>query len=78
MQFAYISGDDADISFNFEKYTQINQNEVFELSVPSSKIRFAACLITHGAANPTILHDFAVQLEAGAANLKLMSLPIAY
>jgi hypothetical protein len=64
--------DDSDTNtYDFSKYTEITPNKTFELSIPSSKIRFAIMFTAVGA-TPSIVYDWGVQLDAGSADLKMM------
>jgi hypothetical protein len=70
--YAYTTDDSSGNAFDFSRYTQIEPNKVFELSVPSSKIRFAILLVSVDSMNPAVVDDFAVQLDAGPYDLKFM------
>jgi hypothetical protein len=64
--------DDTDANtYDFSKYIEIIPNKTFELNTPSSKIRFAIMFTAVGA-TPSVVYDWAVQLDAGIANLKMM------
>jgi hypothetical protein len=58
-------------TFDFSKFTEITPNKTFDLSSPSSKIRFGIMFTAVGA-YPSVVYDFAVQLDAGNADLKMM------
>jgi len=58
-------------TFDFSKYTEITPNQTFELTSPSSNIRFAIMFTSVGA-TPSIVYDFGVQLDAGSADMNMM------
>jgi hypothetical protein len=75
--YGYTTNDDSVTTFDFSKYKPITPNTLFTLDTTSSKIRFGILLVTIGR-NPTIVHDFAVQLDAEVADMRLMNPPKIY
>ena len=73
--YGYTIDDNSDTTFDFSKYTMINPNTLFELDVESSKIRFGMLLVTIGGDNPTIIQDFAIQMDAENSDMKFMDSP---
>lgn len=75
VEFAYTT-DDSILAFNYNSgvYTKIVPNKEFELSIPSSKIRFAIMFVKVGDA-PVVVHDFAALLESHDIDIKYMDLP---
>lgn len=69
--YGYTTDDTDANTYDFSKYIEITPNKTFELSTPSSKIRFAIMFTAVGA-TPSVVYDWAVQLDAGSANLKMM------
>jgi len=69
--YGYTTTDATNETFNFDNYTIITPNKTFELSEASSKIRFGI-LLTSTTSTPSIVYDFAVQLDIGDANIKFM------
>lgn len=69
--YGYTTSDDSNETYNFDNYTIITPNKTFELSQASSKIRFGILLTSVGS-NPSMVYDFAVQLDIGDANIKFM------
>ena len=69
--YGYTTTDATNETYNFENYTVITPNKTFELSEASSKIRFGI-LLTSTSSTPSIVYDFAVQLDIGDANIKFM------
>ena len=67
--YGYTTSDDTNETFNFANYTVISPNQTFELSEASSKIRFGIFLTSVGA-TPSMVYDFAVQLDIGDASIK--------
>lgn len=69
--YGYTTSSDAVASFDFNSYTIIEPNKVFEISEPASKIRFGILFVSVGL-TPAIVNDFAVQLDLGEEDLKFM------
>jgi hypothetical protein len=69
--YGYTTNSDAVASFDFNSYTIIEPNKVFEISEPASKIRFGILFVSVGL-TPAIVNDFAVQLDLGEEDLKFM------
>ena len=69
--YGYTNSSDAVASFDFNSYTIIEPNKVFEISEPASKIRFGILFVSVGL-TPAIVNDFAVQLDLGEEDLKFM------
>ena len=69
--YGYTVDDSTTNTYDFSKYTEITPNKTFELSTPSSKIRFAIMFTAVGA-TPSVVYDWGVQLDAGSADLKMM------
>jgi hypothetical protein len=69
--YGYTTSDDSNETYNFDNFTIITPNKTFELSQASSKIRFGILLTSVGS-NPSMVYDFAVQLDIGDANIKFM------
>ena len=69
--YGYTIDDALGNTFDFSKFTEITPNKTFDLSSPSSKIRFGIMFTAVGA-YPSVVYDFAVQLDAGSADLKMM------
>jgi hypothetical protein len=69
--YGYTTNDDSVASFDFNRYTLIEPNKVFEISEPASKIRFGILFVSVGL-TPAIVNDFAVQLDVGEEDLKFM------
>lgn len=67
--YGYTTSDDSNETFNFANYTVISPNQTFELSEASSKIRFGIFLTSVGT-TPSMVYDFAVQLDIGDASIK--------
>jgi hypothetical protein len=76
--YGYTSDDNAGTTFDFSKYKPIVPNTLFELDTPSDKIRFGALLITVDGRSPTILYDFAVQLDAEDSDMRFHESPNIY
>ena len=64
------SDDPADL-YDFNKYKEITPNKMFEIDSPSNKIKFGI-LFTSVGSNPSVVYDFAVQLDLGDKNIKFM------
>lgn len=71
ISYGYINSDDPADIYDFTKYQEITPNKVFEINNPTSTIKFGILLTSVGS-NPAIVHDFAVQLDLGDANIKFM------
>ena len=69
--YGYTTDDTDANTYDFSKYIEVIPNKTFELSTPSSKIRFAIMFTAVGA-TPSVVYDWAVQLDAGSADLKMM------
>jgi hypothetical protein len=69
--YGYTTSNDSNETYNFDNFTIITPNKTFELSQASSKIRFGILLTSVGS-NPSMVYDFAVQLDIGDANIKFM------
>lgn len=69
--YGYITSEDAADIYDFNKYTPITPNQSFQLQTPSSTIKFGI-LFTSVGANPSMVYDFAVQLDIGNDNIKFM------
>ena len=72
--YGYTTSDDSNETFNFANYTVISPNQTFELSEASSKIRFGIFLTSVGT-TPSMVYDFAVQLDIGDASIKFNPTP---
>jgi hypothetical protein len=70
--YAYTTDDSVGNAFDFSRYTRIEPNRVFTLSAPSNKMRFAILLVSVDVMNPSVVDDFAVQLDCGPVDLKFM------
>jgi hypothetical protein len=69
--YGYINSSDTDDIYDFNKYKEITPNKVFEIDNPSSKIKFGI-LFTSVGTTPSVVYDFAVQLDIGDSNIKFM------
>lgn len=69
--YGYINSSDTDDIYDFNKYKEITPNKVFEIDSPSSKIKFGI-LFTSVGTTPSVVYDFAVQLDLGDSNIKFM------
>lgn len=69
--YGYTSSNDSNETYNFDNYNIITPNKTFELSEASSKIRFGIFL-SSTSSTPSMVYDFAVQLDIGDANIKFM------
>jgi len=72
--YGYTTSSDTNETFNFANYTVISPNQTFELSEASSKIRFGIFLTSVGT-TPSMVYDFAVQLDIGDASIKFNPTP---
>jgi hypothetical protein len=62
-------------TFDFaNNYTEIIPNRVFDLPIPSSKIRFGILFVTI-MDSPVVVYDFAVQLECHDIDIRFMDFP---
>lgn len=71
ISYGYINSDNANDIYDFNKYKQITPNEVFNIESPTSKIKFGI-LFTSVGSNPSVVYDFAVQLDLGGNNIRFM------
>lgn len=69
--YGYLTTDDPADVYDFNKYQQITPNRVFEIDEPTNKIKFGI-LFTSVGSNPSVVYDFAVQLDTGDSNIKFM------
>ena len=69
--YGYINTDNSADVYDFNKYSEITPNAVFEISQPTSKIKFGI-LFTSVGTTPSVVYDFAVQLDLGDSNIKFM------
>ena len=69
--YGYINSDSTNDIYDFNKYKQITPNEVFMIDSPTSQIKFGI-LFTSVGANPSVVYDFAVQLDLGGTNIRFM------
>ena len=69
--YGYTTDDRDGYKYDFGRYTIIEPNKTFELDTPSSTIKFAI-LLTSIDGDPSIVYDFAVQLDAGDEDMKFM------
>lgn len=69
--YGYITSENQADIYDFNKYTPISPNQSFELASPSSTIKFGI-LFTSVGVNPSMVYDFAVQLDLGNDNIKFM------
>ena len=69
--YGYITSDSTADIYDFNKYTPITPNKSFELDTPSNKIKFGI-LFTSVGNNPSVVYDFAVQLDIGSDDIKFM------
>jgi hypothetical protein len=72
--YGYTTSDDTNETFNFANFTVIDPNQTFELPEASSKIRFGIFLTSVGS-TPSMVYDFAVQLDIGDASIKFNPTP---
>ena len=71
ISYGYINSDDPNDIYDFNKYSEIVPNKVFEIDNPNNKIKFGI-LFTSVGANPSMVYDFAVQLDIGDSNINFM------
>lgn len=71
ISYGYITSENAADIYDFNKYTPITPNQSFDIATPSSTIKFGI-LFTSVGANPSIVYDFAVQLDMGDSDIKFM------
>lgn len=71
ISYGYITSDDPADVYDFNKYKEIIPNKMFEIDSPTSKIKFGI-LFTSVGNNPSVVYDFAVQLDLGDKNIKFM------
>lgn len=69
--YGYINSDNVNDIYDFNKYKQITPNEVFTIDSPTSTIKFGI-LFTSVGTNPSVVYDFAVQLDLGGSNIRFM------
>ena len=69
--YGYTTDDRVGYKYDFGRYTIIEPNKSFEIETPSSTIKFAI-LLTSIDGDPSIVYDFAVQLDAGDEDMKFM------
>lgn len=69
--YGYINSENVNDIYDFNKYKQITPNEVFTIDSPTSTIKFGI-LFTSVGANPSVVYDFAVQLDLGGSNIRFM------
>jgi len=69
--YGYTTDDRDGYKYDFGRYTIIEPNKTFELEAPSSTVKFAI-LLTSIDGDPSIVYDFAVQLDAGDEDMKFM------
>ena len=69
--YGYTTSTDPNDIHDFNKYTVISPNSKFEISNPSETIKFGIMFTSVGTL-PSIVYDFAVQLDAGTNDLKFM------
>ena len=69
--YGYINSDNVNDIYDFNKYKQITPNEVFTIDSPTSQIKFGI-LFTSVGSNPSVVYDFAVQLDLGGSNIRFM------
>ena len=69
--YGYTTDDRDGYKYDFARYTIIEPNKSFELESPSSTIKFAI-LLTSIDGDPSIVYDFAVQLDAGDEDMNFM------
>ncbi len=69
--YGYINSENVNDIYDFNKYKQITPNEVFAIDSPTSTIKFGI-LFTSVGANPSVVYDFAVQLDLGGSNIRFM------
>jgi len=69
--YGYTTDDRDGYKYDFARYTIIEPNKSFELETPSSTIKFAI-LLTSIDGDPSIVYDFAVQLDAGDEDMNFM------
>jgi len=72
--YGYTTDDRDGYKYDFSSYTVIEPNKTFELDTPSSTIKFAI-MLTSIDGDPSIVYDFAVQLDAGDEDLNFMPEP---
>ena len=71
ISYGYINSDNPNDIYDFNKYSEITPNKVFEIDNPNSKIKFGI-LFTSVGSNPSVVYDFAVQLDLGDSDIKFM------
>jgi hypothetical protein len=69
--YGYINSENVNDIYDFNKYKQITPNEVFTIDSPTSTIKFGI-LFTSVGVNPSVVYDFAVQLDLGGSNIRFM------
>jgi len=69
--YGYINSNNANDIYDFNKYKQITPNEVFTIDSPTSQIKFGI-LFTSVGSHPSVVYDFAVQLDLGGTNIRFM------
>lgn len=69
--YGYTTDDRVGYKYDFGRYTIIEPNKSFEIETPSSTIKFAI-LLTSIDGDPSIVYDFAVQLDTGDEDMKFM------
>ena len=72
--YGYTTDDRDGYKYDFSSYTVIEPNKTFELDTPSSTIKFAI-MLTSIDGDPSIVYDFAVQLDAGDEDMNFMPEP---
>lgn len=71
ISYGYLNSDDPADVYDFNKYKEISPNKMFEIESPTSKIKFGI-LFTSVGSNPSVVYDFAIQLDIGEKNIKFM------
>lgn len=69
--YGYTTSTDTNDIHDFNKYTVIAPNSKFEIENPSETIKFGIMFTSVGS-QPSIVYDFAVQLDTGTSDLKFM------
>lgn len=69
--YGYINSSNSNDIYDFNKYKQITPNEIFTIDSPTSLIKFGI-LFTSVGNNPSVVYDFAVQLDLGGTNIRFM------
>lgn len=72
VRFGYTTSENSGDTFDFSQYTEITPNRVFALDRPSEKLRFGIMIVSLSDSAPAVVDEFAVQLDPGDEDIKLM------